>query len=230
MRLYKRLVPDIGDMFGFISRFIYLPLLRAEYHGIGTSNPTEKLEVDGKVFSSSEGFKFPDGSIQTRAYNAYETQDASEGRLFVVMDIPGIDRSFSFGGHDGDIKVIGLDWGVYYSMTEVINGPPGQCHFKLLTVTKEIDEASPILLEFWINGGPPLEPVLHFYKADSTEYYRLSLRGVQIVKLNQMVKYNGNNCYAHLEEVIFNYDDIKLTWIVPLNEVQAGPMDCITTK
>jgi type VI secretion system Hcp family effector len=197
--------------------------------GIGTSNPTEKLEVDGKVFSSSEGFKFPDGSIQTRAYNAYETQDAAEGRLFVVMDIPGIDGSFSFGGHNNDIKVISLDWGVYFNVTEVLNGPPGQCHFKLLTVTKEIDKASPNLLLFWLNGGPALAPVLYFYKADSTEYYKMTLSGVQIVKLNENVIYNGNNYYAHVEEVVFTYDDIKLTWYGPPQiEHHAGLINCMT--
>lgn len=33
--------------------------------GIGTIAPAEKLEVDGIVYSTSGGFKFPDGSIQT---------------------------------------------------------------------------------------------------------------------------------------------------------------------
>ncbi|MFH1561837.1 MAG: DUF1566 domain-containing protein [Nitrospirota bacterium] len=35
--------------------------------GIGTANPTEKLTVAGTIESTSGGFKFPDGSIQTTA-------------------------------------------------------------------------------------------------------------------------------------------------------------------
>ena len=35
--------------------------------GIGTSSPNSKLEVDGTVHSTSGGFKFPDGSLQTTA-------------------------------------------------------------------------------------------------------------------------------------------------------------------
>ena len=35
--------------------------------GIGTATPTEKLTVNGKVESSSGGFKFPDGTVQTTA-------------------------------------------------------------------------------------------------------------------------------------------------------------------
>jgi hypothetical protein len=35
--------------------------------GIGTSNPGQKLEVAGQVYSSTGGFRFPDGSVQTTA-------------------------------------------------------------------------------------------------------------------------------------------------------------------
>ena len=35
--------------------------------GIGTTNPTSKLQVDGVVHSASGGFKFPDGTTQTTA-------------------------------------------------------------------------------------------------------------------------------------------------------------------
>jgi len=35
--------------------------------GVGTTTPAEKLSVVGTVESTSGGFKFPDGSLQTRA-------------------------------------------------------------------------------------------------------------------------------------------------------------------
>ena len=35
--------------------------------GIGTPNPNSKLEVDGTIHSTSGGFKFPDGTVQTKA-------------------------------------------------------------------------------------------------------------------------------------------------------------------
>ena len=35
--------------------------------GIGTTDPHEKLEVNGTILSTNGGFKFPDGSIQTTA-------------------------------------------------------------------------------------------------------------------------------------------------------------------
>src|SRR5690606_7816052 len=36
--------------------------------GIGTDEPSEKLEVNGIIFTSPGGIKFPDGTIQTTAY------------------------------------------------------------------------------------------------------------------------------------------------------------------
>lgn len=38
--------------------------------GIGSNNPTSKLEVNGVIHSSSGGIKFPDGTTQTTAYSA----------------------------------------------------------------------------------------------------------------------------------------------------------------
>ena len=35
--------------------------------GIGTTDPTERLHVNGVVYSSAGGFKFPDGTVQTTA-------------------------------------------------------------------------------------------------------------------------------------------------------------------
>ena len=35
--------------------------------GIGTQTPTTKLEVNGMIYSSNLGYKFPDGSVQTKA-------------------------------------------------------------------------------------------------------------------------------------------------------------------
>ncbi len=49
---------------------IYTQLLdgaNVGYLGLGTINPTQRLEVAGTVYSTTGGFKFPDGSTQTTA-------------------------------------------------------------------------------------------------------------------------------------------------------------------
>ena len=47
--------------------------------GIGTSTPTQKLEVTGTVFSSSGGFRFPDNTVQTTAATTTPATTASNG-------------------------------------------------------------------------------------------------------------------------------------------------------
>jgi len=47
--------------------------------GIGTSTPSQKLEVAGQVFSSSGGFRFPDNSVQTTAATGGAALTAGNG-------------------------------------------------------------------------------------------------------------------------------------------------------
>ena len=51
--------------------------------GIGTATPTEKLSVNGKIQSTSGGFTYPDGSVQTTAVSSTYTNPQT-----IVIDIP----------------------------------------------------------------------------------------------------------------------------------------------
>ena len=53
--------------------------------GIGTFGPSEKLTVEGKIQSTSGGFKFPDGSVQTTAANATYTTSRSGNDPPILM-------------------------------------------------------------------------------------------------------------------------------------------------
>ncbi|WP_201981567.1 tail fiber domain-containing protein [Hymenobacter rubidus] len=62
----------------YVATPITLPVLTAlpgGNVGVGTSTPGQKLEVNGQVFSSAGGFRFPDNSVQTTA--AFDAQQLS---------------------------------------------------------------------------------------------------------------------------------------------------------
>lgn len=72
--------------------------------GIGTPTPSEKLTVEGKVQSTSGGFKFPDGSVQTTAANATYTVSRTEDDAAFLM---------SWTYNDGPLLSLNLPAGTY---------------------------------------------------------------------------------------------------------------------
>lgn len=72
--------------------------------GIGTTTPSEKLEVAGTVYSTSGGFKFPDGTVQTSAASGGagdgHSLDASDGSPIdvVFVDAAGTTEVSGFLG------------------------------------------------------------------------------------------------------------------------------------
>ncbi|MBL7960007.1 tail fiber domain-containing protein [bacterium] len=77
--------------------------------GVGTITPTTKFEVAGPIFSSSGGFKFPDGTMQTTAAGAggntldqsYDQGGAGAGRIITAdagaVTVAGTDGFLSTG-------------------------------------------------------------------------------------------------------------------------------------
>jgi hypothetical protein len=52
-----------------LTTLLFVPIyLFSQNIGIGTVEPREKLEVNGIIFTSQGGVKFPDGTVQTTAY------------------------------------------------------------------------------------------------------------------------------------------------------------------
>jgi hypothetical protein len=66
--------------------------------GIGPSNPSQKLEVAGTIYSTSGGFKFPDGSTQTTAASTPSSISASNSTQVLLVTQNGAGAgSFSVG-------------------------------------------------------------------------------------------------------------------------------------
>ena len=75
------------------------------YHqrvGIGTTAPTEELEVNGAIYSTAEGFKFPDGTTQTTA--------AYNNVLLLPYNgtITSSDNAFSVTNYGSGMAIVGV--------------------------------------------------------------------------------------------------------------------------
>jgi len=188
-------------------------ILSGQNIGIGTDNPTEKLQVAGKVFSSEEGFKFPDGSVQTRANNAYETQDAGDVRWIIIMDLvdPPIPGSFTFGPYVGKVKVLDYQWG----MTMNPMGGAGALAVKTLKIVKNIDMSTNPLLQKALNGNYFVDIRLYFLKdvpgQGMITYYSIYLEELIITSFDQRMVFKGGENYSHLDFIEFEFNEA--TWI-----------------
>jgi hypothetical protein len=78
--------------------------------GIGTPNPTSKLQVTGAVESTAGGFKFPDGSVQTNAV----------GKLFSTGQLTTEIELAHTNGNSTAITTVNLPPGVYLVMATVL--------------------------------------------------------------------------------------------------------------
>jgi hypothetical protein len=91
--------------------------------GIGTTSPAEKLSVTGVVQSTSGGFKFPDGTVQTTAYT-------SSGPVDIGWEMVKVQITASSGTMAGYAycpagkKVLGGGvWSAYYAGHVVFSEP-----------------------------------------------------------------------------------------------------------
>jgi type VI protein secretion system component Hcp len=202
--------------------------------GIDVDDPIEKLQVHGMVYTDSAGYKFPDGSVQTRAYNAYEVQDAAESRWVVLLENSNLPGSYSYGDYNDVIKVIGFSWGYFNNAEEAAIPISDPCHFKLVTIRKEIDESSPLFFQKYINGNTIGPTKFHFFWYDTQaqafiRYYLIEFSDMMINSVITDQIYTGSDGYAHVEEIEFFYPnnaDIQVRWIPSNIMYQFQPQDC----
>jgi hypothetical protein len=97
---------SFGSDAGYWLNPTFLALSNNGNIGIGTTSPTERLEVAGTIYSNSGGFRFPDGTTQTTAATggannntldqAYDQGGAGAGRT-IIADAGAVNIS----GNDG---------------------------------------------------------------------------------------------------------------------------------
>jgi len=186
--------------------------------GINVDAPSQPLEVGGIIFASQQGFMFPDGSVQTRAANNYLSQDAGDERWIVIMEINGVLGSYSYGGdYDDDVKVVEMEWEVSKPSMTHSGGGSSEPEISAVRVTKNIDRSSVEMLGKMFSSAHITDIKFNFMREDTVIqayrwYYRITIENVRISKILQHQSYIGSDNWAHLEDLYFLFETIKLEY------------------
>jgi type VI secretion system Hcp family effector len=187
--------------------------------GINTSNPTEPLEVGGMIYSSLDGFKFPDGTVQSRAATNFPSSDAGDTRELFLMEIDQIQGPFSYQNFNDCVHLLDVVWNVGRPQGGGMGGGGGSSAVEgdSIIFLKDRDKATVRLLDKLFQGHFIAEAHIHFFREDTiqqtiVDYYRMELTHVTVGSVKQFTVYAGDGGYRHLEEIVFRFREIDIRY------------------
>ena len=132
----------------------------------------------------------------------------------VQGDIKG---SVTLAGREDSIMVIGFNHEVVSPRDAASGLPTGKRQHQPLTITKEIDKSSPLLMNALTNNENLTEVTLRFWQpsrsGQEVQFYTIQLKNAAIIDIRQEMlnnKYPENMQMKELEHVSFAYQ--KITW------------------
>lgn len=136
-----------------------------------------------------------------------EVDDSVQMNLWVESEVSGvIDGSVTDAGREGSMQVLG-----YHHQ---ISAPPdGSNIHNPFRIVKNVDEASPLLMQALCNRENLVSVTLKFYRYDDVlgfyEYYRIVLEDARIIQIESHALPSG----GFTETLSFDYEKITWTWI-----------------
>lgn len=192
--------------------------LMAQNVGINTANPTEPLEVSGMIYSSQDGFKFPDGSVQSRASMDFPSTDAGDIRDLFIMDLDQIPGPFSYGDYIDVVHILDLKWGICIPPGGLGGGGGGGIlSGDSLIVIKDRDKTTIPLLNALFDQTFISGVDFYYFREDTAQqlvvdYYHMHIVHAIVTSISQFTTYAGVEGYRHLEEVIFRFQEIQIEY------------------
>ena len=190
-----------------------MTLSNAQNTGIGTTNPSERLEVQGIIFSNVGGFKFPDSTLQTTAaYNTSPANAADTGRLFAIMEILGtndVDGPLNDYGYTDAFEVFDLN-----VETKILSGISAA--IEDISLLKDIDIGTPVFYER-LSSGQSIEFVLiHLMKTGMSgpeAYLTIGMQSVVVDGIEAQLVFKGNDMFAHMERLRFIPNQLSFKYL-----------------
>ncbi len=129
-----------------------------------------------------------------------------------------IEGSVTIGGIEGAVKVYAMEHKVSIP-TDDRGAPTGTRVHGPLTITKELDKASPLLHQALSTGERLSDIELRFFRTTSSgaeeHYYTVKLKDAMIISINSRfsnANEEGSGELGYMEDVSFVYDKITWTW------------------
>jgi len=140
--------------------------------------------------------------------------------LRLAGDIQGeIKGSVTQVGRENSIMVIAFEHEVISPRDAASGLPTGKRH-KALTITKEIDRSTPLLMNALVSNENIKEWVLQFWQPSKSgmevQFYTIELANASITGIRQEMlnnKYPENMQHKEREHISFCYQKIVWTWV-----------------
>jgi len=123
-------------------------------------------------------------------------------------------------GRENKIMVIAVSHEVISPRDPASGLPTGKRMHKPFVITKELDKASPLLLNILTNNENITEWELQFWRPSATgseqQHYTIKLTNANIASVNFRMANNKHPelmKFAEYEEIAFTYQKIEWTWV-----------------
>jgi hypothetical protein len=165
--------------------------------GVGVDNPSEKLDVNGLVYTR-QGIKFPDQSVQNTAANTTYPFENSFPRKqpFIIITTGNSPVIID------TLEVVEIGGGGVESVVSIQSGikqvsPPRIIQFSLKI---NFENATQTLLQRLSIGTSPISKFTIYYPDINSSNYQkaIELRDAYITSINFSSNFVGNNQYANL--------------------------------
>jgi type VI secretion system secreted protein Hcp len=137
-----------------------------------------------------------------------------EGAVDMFLKIDGIDGEVTSPGHEDEIQVLSWSWSMSNSSTLGGGGSAGAVAFEDIVITKELDKATPLLMQKCAAGQPISNVELYVTPASAPmeNFYIISIPDALVTS----VKTGGASGDIVLtEEITLNFAEVEVTYDMP---------------
>lgn len=211
---------------------LFPALLTAQNVGVGTTSPSEQLEVAGIVYTNSGGVKFPDNTIQTTAATNQTSSSAATNRFLGILVISGLkgplDTTLTFPSGNQAFNNVFPIYEAEISGSKPV--PNSASTVDQIELTTDVGIGSVVIQQTYFTGVQ--RDFTLFFTAENSPHpravYSVFVNNASILSFSNQILSKGGGKYAHLQSLTINVsteiefasyegDELDFCWDVSMN-------------